>query len=198
MFCLILIYLLHFKKCFDSFSYENRKIIGSSVLKLCFLELFEFKCMQSDPNWSNFLYDIKTRTLGLIDFGATRFFSDDFISDYKALLCAAVKANEDQILNLSLKMKFLTGDEDEEMKKSHVDAVMILGEMFRSDEFDFGQQDITKRVASLSKEMNAMRQCPPPEETYSIHRKILGIFSLCSRLDIKMDCQPIYKNIIEK
>lgn len=38
-------------------------------------------------------------------------------------------------------MGFLTGYESKQMEEAHVDAVMILGEMFRCrGEFDFGRQ----------------------------------------------------------
>ena len=39
---------------------EIKDKIGSAVLKLCIREIFEFKIMQTDPNWSNFLYDEST------------------------------------------------------------------------------------------------------------------------------------------
>lgn len=31
--------------------------ICTHLLRLCLLELFEFRLMQTDPNWANFLYD---------------------------------------------------------------------------------------------------------------------------------------------
>ena len=31
------------------------------MLRLCLLELFEYHMMQTDPNWSNFLYDKDTK-----------------------------------------------------------------------------------------------------------------------------------------
>jgi len=38
--------------------------------------------VQTDPNWSNFLYDDATRKFNLIDFGAARDFSKHFVDDY--------------------------------------------------------------------------------------------------------------------
>lgn len=64
-------------------SYEHRRLIGELILKLCLLELFELRCMQTDPNWSNFLYDIESRRIMLIDFGATRFYTEEFIDNYR-------------------------------------------------------------------------------------------------------------------
>jgi aarF domain-containing kinase len=38
--------------------------------------------MQTDPNWSNFLYDDSRRQFNLIDFGAAREFPKKFVDDY--------------------------------------------------------------------------------------------------------------------
>ncbi|PIO15488.1 hypothetical protein AB205_0042470, partial [Aquarana catesbeiana] len=36
---------------------ETRNKISFNILRLCLQELFQFHFMQTDPNWSNFLYD---------------------------------------------------------------------------------------------------------------------------------------------
>lgn len=63
-------------------SQDHRDHIARSVMKLVLNELFTFRCMQTDPNWSNFLYDASTRQIRLIDFGATRFYHSPFMDDY--------------------------------------------------------------------------------------------------------------------
>ncbi|EDW72182.1 uncharacterized protein Dwil_GK10272 [Drosophila willistoni] len=183
-------------KCFD-LSYEHRLHIGASVLKLCLRELFEIECMQTDPNWSNFLYDAPSRRLMLIDFGSTRFYKHDFIRNYRKVIISAAENNRDGVLEMSREMGFLTGYETKQMEEAHVDAVMILGEIFRYDgDFDFGKQNTTERLAALVPTMVAHRLCPPPEEIYSIHRKLSGIFLLCARLNVRMNCQPFYRDIV--
>lgn len=184
-------------KCFQM-SYEDRRIIAESTLKLCLRELFELQCMQTDPNWSNFLYDEKSKRLMLIDFGATRFYQKDFIKNYRYVIMCAANNDRKGVLDMSREMGFLTGYESKQMDEAHVDAVMILGEIFRYDgEFDFGSQNTTQRIATLVPTMVAHRLCPPPEEIYSIHRKLSGVFLLCSRLNVKMNCLPFYKEIVE-
>ncbi|TMW48007.1 hypothetical protein DOY81_006922 [Sarcophaga bullata] len=183
-------------KCFEM-GYEHRKHIGESVLKLCLRELFELQCMQTDPNWSNFLYDSESRRLMLIDFGSTRFYQKEFITNYRNIIMCAVNNNREGVLKISRDMGFLTGYETKQMEEAHVDAVMILGEMFRYDgEFDFGKQNTTERIAHLVPTMVAHRLCPPPEEIYSIHRKLSGIFLLCARLKIKIKCRPLFHEIV--
>ena len=63
------------------------------MLELCFRELFEWKVMQTDPNPANYLYDTKTQVLNLLDFGAGRDFSDDFLSSYIEVIHGAYKSD---------------------------------------------------------------------------------------------------------
>ena len=44
-------------KQFGEFSQDVRDWVGTQILRLCLLEIKEFKYMQTDPNWTNFLYN---------------------------------------------------------------------------------------------------------------------------------------------
>ncbi|XP_016120908.1 atypical kinase ADCK3, mitochondrial-like [Sinocyclocheilus grahami] len=44
----------------DGLSQELKNEICENILSLCLRELFEFRYMQTDPNWSNFFYDPQT------------------------------------------------------------------------------------------------------------------------------------------
>ncbi|BET01424.1 ABC1 family [Nesidiocoris tenuis] len=179
---------------------ETRNRICSLIMHLCLKELFVFRVMQTDPNWSNFFYNQKTRQLVLLDFGATRSYSKEFMDQYLEVIMAAADRNRERVLKLSQEMGFLTGYESKAMEEAHVDTVMILGEVFSesANEFDFGGQNTVKRVTKYVPTMLNQRLCPPPEEIYSIHRKISGVFLLCSKLKVKIACRPmlmdIYKN----
>lgn len=82
------------------------------------------------------------------------------------------------------------------MEAAHVDAVMILGEVFSSEKpFDFGRQDTTLRIQKLVPTIIAERLCAPPEEIYSLHRKLSGVFLLCSKLKVKMSCRDLFLNV---
>ena len=189
---------------FDGITLDNainedqatRDRIGTAILELCLLELFRFRSMQTDPNWSNFLFNPKTKTIGLIDFGASRDFDPKFIDNYLKIMRASTDNDRERVKQLSIEGGFLTGYETREMMEAHVDAVMILGQGFRMNEaFDFGAQNTTHSIHKLIPVMLKHRLTPPPEDSYSLHRKMSGAFLLCSKLRSKVYCKPLFERV---
>ncbi|KAK9509908.1 hypothetical protein O3M35_004799 [Rhynocoris fuscipes] len=183
-------------KCID-LDEESKLRICKLILNLCLQELFEFRYMQTDPNWSNFFYNQNTGKLILLDFGATRSYDKPFMDKYIKVIKAAADGNRQEVLQISRDMGFLTGFESKAMEEAHIDTVMILGEVFsdRYPEFDFGRQDTILRVTKLVPTILQHRLCPPPEEIYSLHRKLSGVFLLCTKLGVKMKCREMFVKV---
>jgi aarF domain-containing kinase len=85
------------------------------------------------------------------------------------------------------------------MENAHVDAVMVLGKVFQgsSEPYDFGSQDMTRHIQLLVPTMIKHRLCPPPEEIYSLHRKLSGVFLLLAKLSVKMECKSMFEKLYE-
>lgn len=179
---------------------ETKDWIATNIMRLCLLELKKFKFMQTDPNWANFLYNDETKKIELLDFGASRDFSDAFVEDYVEVLRAAVRKDREAVEEYSKKLGYLTGLESPQMISAHVDSVMVLGEAFVPQEgdkpFNFREQTITDRVRENIGLMLNERLTPPPEETYSLHRKLSGVFLLCAKLGSTVPCAKLFEDII--
>jgi len=181
----------------QSFTQEQKDWIGTQILRLCLREITEFKFMQTDPNWTNFLYNATTNKLELLDFGASREYPEEFIALYTNLLAAASRSDRETVRDLSIQLGYLTGHESKTMLDAHISSVLTLAEPFLESSpevYDFKDQTITERVKALIPVMIRERLAPPPEETYSLHRKLSGAFLLCARLGSRVRCRELFVN----
>ncbi len=180
---------------------DQKDWIGTQILRLCLREITEFKFMQTDPNWTNFLFNASTKKLELLDFGASRDFPDTFIQPYIQILVAAARGDRAACRDLSIQLGYLTGHESRAMLDAHIASVMTLAEPFRDsspETYHFSDQTITQRVRDLIPVMVRERLAPPPEETYSLHRKLSGAFLLCARLGSRVRCREMFATAMRK
>lgn len=184
-----------------SFTQEQRDWIGTQILRLCLREITEFRFMQTDPNWTNFLYNAERDRLVLLDFGASREYPDKFITQYVQLLAAASRTDREGVRILSEELGYLTGHESKTMLDAHTASVLTLAEPFLEsapEVYDFRDQTITERVKAQIPVMIKERLAPPPEETYSLHRKLSGAFLLCARLGSRVRCREMFEQSLAR
>ena len=179
---------------------EVKSNISSEIMRLTLMEIYKFRFMQTDPNWANFLYNDKTGKIELLDFGACRDFEEAFTKPYANCLRAAVREDRAAAEKYSIELGFLTGLESDAMTNAHIDSILVLGEPFRQSSpdglYDFENQTITDRVRTNIKLMLNERLTPPPEETYSLHRKLSGAYLLCARMKAKIPAKQIFEDVI--
>lgn len=175
-----------------SLNQETRNYVGRKLLEITLMELFVFRFMQTDPNWSNFLYDEATNTINLIDFGAARDYPKRFVDDYLRMVVACANGERDVVIEMSKRLGFLTGEESEAMLDAHVQAGFIVGLPFSNPGgYDFRSSNITHSMSSLGATMLRHRLTPPPDEVYSLHRKLSGAFLACIKLGAVVPCREL-------
>ena len=69
----------------------RRDAVGSLLERLLFRELFEFRVMQTDPNFANYLYLPASGRVALLDFGATQRFGTAFVANYARITRAVIR-----------------------------------------------------------------------------------------------------------
>ncbi|KAG1821390.1 ABC1 family-domain-containing protein [Suillus variegatus] len=163
---------------------EERNEIASRIIELCLRELFQFRLMQTDPNFTNFLWDSRAQQLSLVDFGATREYTKEFMDSWLRLL---------KLLHLRTVML-----------NAHVSSMVLLATPFKpttSQPFEFGSgtpwADITAQIRDFIPVMLKHRLTPPPRETYSLNRKLSGAFLLASRLRAVVDTKKLWDQVTE-
>jgi len=177
---------------------KERNRIAKNIMKLTMKELFVWRFMQTDPNWGNFLYDVGTGTTYLIDFGSSREYSKSFVDGYLRIVWASANQDSETLMAQSHIMGFLTGDENDIMLNAHKMSGYTVGEPFLNDEeYDFGRSGITGRLSEHGSHFLQHRLTPPPEEVYTLHRKLAGAYNLCIRLGATIKCRDLLEDIVE-
>ena len=76
----------------------------------------------------------------MLDFGSGRDFDQAFLDGYIQIIHGAYVLNREQVMEHSLKLGFLSGEENKEMLNAHYLGALAIGEPFRHKDglFDFG------------------------------------------------------------
>ncbi|KAA3475127.1 aarF domain-containing protein kinase 4 [Gossypium australe] len=179
-------------------SYYSRKMLLCSIFCLVEEVTSFLALMQTDPNWSNFLYDEATKTINLIDFGAARDYPKRFVDDYLRMVIACANNDRAAVIEMSQRLGFLTGKESEVMLEAHVQAGFVVGLPFsKSGGYDFRSTNITQSISNLGATMLRHRLTPPPDEAYSLHRKLSGAFLACIKLGAVVPCRELLLDVYE-
>ena len=177
---------------------ERRDRLARGLLRIVFRELFEFRFMQTDPNFANYLYDPKSERVALLDFGSVRSFEADFADAYRRLVCAACEGEDADVLRAGESVGFLFGDEGGLGRRAFVEIARLFAEPLRTaGRYDFGASDLGRRLRDASLPAYRSRWLPrPPVATLFLHRKLAGSFLLCAHVGARVDGQALYAEFI--
>ena len=171
-----------------------RNAVATRLVELFLKEVFEWGLVQTDPNFSNYLYLPDSGDVGLLDFGATRRYPQDTIKLYRRLLAAAIRGERDALMASAEAVGYV-GQGDPELYRSAVSVLIkAAAEPARAmGGYDFGRSSLARRmseqVVSLRVENRMWRM--PPSEVLFLHRKLAGIYLLCTRLSASVDVRRL-------
>lgn len=134
----------------------------------------------------------------LIDFGASREYTPEFMDGWYKLLRAALDGDRAAMQAESVALGYLTGEEGEKMVDAHIASMQALASPFRhAGSFDFRTQTVTDEVRANIPIMLEHRLTPPPAPTYSLNRKLSGAFLMCAKLGSQVDCKKLWDDATE-
>lgn len=178
---------------------DLRDAVGDTIQRLMLRELFEFGCMQSDPNFGNYLWSAADRRLSLLDFGSTVDVSSALADRYRRLLRAVLGGDRVAIRRRMTEMAWLAPDERDDRAEGLVDLIVLACEpIFATGPYDYGATDLASRcrdaALALAFERGLVR--PPPPEMIFVHRKIGGTFLLCAQLGARVDTAALVRELL--
>jgi predicted unusual protein kinase regulating ubiquinone biosynthesis (AarF/ABC1/UbiB family) len=171
-----------------------RDAAGTLLQRLLFRELFEFRFVQTDPNFANYFYDADAGCLRLLDLGAAREYDADFADRYARLCRAAVAGDREGVRRAAVAIGYLRDDDPADRVRSAVDLMFLVCEPFRREGvYDFARSTLAVRARDAGFDL-ALRKGflrAPPPETVFLHRKLVGTFLLCGRIRARVDVRSL-------
>jgi len=185
----------------DRVSRAHRDRVGRVLEHLLFRELFEFRLMQTDPNFANYLYDPIGRRILLLDFGSAREFSGAFVDNYKRTCRAVVAGDRAGVRRGATAIGYLDPADPPSRARAVVDMIMLVCEPLRHrGRYDFAASTLPARARDLGFDL-AFRQGllrAPPPETLFLHRKLVGSYQLCARIGARVDVNALIKPFLRE
>jgi predicted unusual protein kinase regulating ubiquinone biosynthesis (AarF/ABC1/UbiB family) len=182
-----------------SMDQATRDGIVLRLVGLLLRELFDFRLMQTDPNFANYRFDPASGKLVLLDFGATRVVTDRVANAYRTLLRGGMQRDTALMREGGLTLGMLHPDAPESHKLAVLGMFDTAFEPLRIDgPFDFSSNEMTSELRdegmAFAKERTFWQV--PPVETLFIQRKIGGVFLLGARLKANTNVHRLIRDAV--
>lgn len=172
----------------------ERNRIVSQLFRLLFREIFEFKLIQTDPNFANYQYAAESQRVILLDFGATRAYGDAMVDAYCRLMRAAIAGDRAGMNEAAEDIGYFQADIKAHQREQVLDIFVLACEPLRhSGLYDFGNTDLAARIRDGGMVLGMDRDFwhTPPADALFLHRKLGGLYLLAAKLKARVQAQEI-------
>lgn len=176
---------------------EEADRLMTLLLELFFAELLDFHAVQTDPNPANFLVEPASGRMILLDFGAVREFSPEFVSRYHRAIDAAVSRDRGALRDSLQALGFIGRNSEADNLEVVLDIFMLAAEPLRTrGPYDFGRSDLARRIQSrgLSISRDPRAWHTPPADVLFLHRKMGGLYLLAARLGARVEVGRLFSH----
>ncbi|MEM7520855.1 MAG: AarF/ABC1/UbiB kinase family protein [Pseudomonadota bacterium] len=179
---------------------ETRNSVATRLITLLLRELFEFKAVQSDPNFANYRYNPKTNRIVLLDFGATRALDPALVAHYRSLFAAGVAGDKDGVRKAAGHIGFLSPtDRAEDQERIGRMIGMVFDALRADDIYDFNSKVLSQQMHVEGMALAESGYVPPPlpMDALYLQRKFGGIFLLANRLKARLPLRALLEKGID-
>jgi hypothetical protein len=177
----------------------ERDRVATLLIQLLMRELFEFRLVQTDPNFANYRFAPLTRQLILLDFGATRPFKVRMVAGFRRLMAAAMVGDRAAMTLAAQAIGYF----DEHTQERHQNAVLdIFEQAFEplcfDGPYDFGVSDLPRRIRETGLALGLDRDFwhVPPADVLFLHRKLGGLYLLAARLKARVNVNELARGYL--
>jgi predicted unusual protein kinase regulating ubiquinone biosynthesis (AarF/ABC1/UbiB family) len=176
----------------------RRNAVARTLYELLFRELFEFRFVQTDPNFANYLYLPATHQVALLDLGSAGEYPAALVASYRDA-CRALIAEDDRALREAMfAIGYAHPDDPEPMIRNAADVIRLACEpLVHRGFYDFAASGLAFRARDLGLAVafgKGLRS--PPPATIFLHRKLIGTFLICARLRARVNVHAIIERFI--
>lgn len=167
-----------------------RDRIASLLIGLLFRELFEFRLIQTDPNFANYRFDAASGRLVLLDFGATRPYAEPVVEAYRRLMAGTISGDRAAMSEAAQAIGYFQDDIHAHQREAVIDLFEIACEPLRHPgAYDFGTSDLALRLRDAGLKLSMERDFwhTPPADALFLHRKLGGLYLLAARLRARVN-----------
>ncbi len=174
---------------------ERDRIIAL-LFGLLMREVFEFQCVQTDPNFANYRYQRDTGRMVLLDFGATRRYARNSTEAFRRLLIAGLREDRAAIADAALDIGYFQPETLPRHRALLTDLIAQACEPLRHQgAYDFAASDLAVRLRDAGWQLGADRDFwgSPPVDVLFLHRKVGGLYLLAAKLKARVNVRSLFE-----
>ena len=178
---------------------DERDRLVSRLFHLLFREIFEFRLIQTDPNFANYRYAPTSQQLILLDFGATRAYSEQMVDSYRRLMGSAVRQDRQGMNDAAEAIGYFQQDITDKQRQAVLDIFALACEpLGHSDAYDFGATDLGLRIRDAGMVLGRDRDFwhTPPADALFLHRKLGGLYLLAAKLKARVNVNHLVGDLL--
>jgi predicted unusual protein kinase regulating ubiquinone biosynthesis (AarF/ABC1/UbiB family) len=178
-----------------SASQTLRDRVMSDLMRLFFRELFDFKLVQTDPNFANYQYDHESGKIVLLDFGATRDYTQTFADAYRRLMKGAIAHDKSEIIQAALAIGLIAPNIPQTVQQTISDIAYLACEpLYAPQPYDFANSGLSSKLQQQGMQIGLEKTYihTPPADAIFLHRKLGGLFLLAMKLNARVDMASLF------